>query len=211
MDKIQFIAYHRSPGQKSSLRQARHEGNVPSVIYGTKQEAIHVFIPAILFRDLVESHKAHFVCIHLEGQKIDCILQEVQYHPVAGNIIHADFLVLGGREIKMKVPLHTEGQAPGTLQGGKIERKVRAVWLKARPKDMPNQLSIDISGMHLGSLIKVEDLPKGPYRVLENPLTPLLGIQVPKALRGGGQETPAEGEADDAEEAVTETDLQEKS
>ena len=182
MKVIDIIAYKRENLCKAYTRSLRKDGQVPVVVYGAKKVQ-HVAVPAILFRKILESDQAHFVCLNVEGEKIDCLLQDVQYHPVAEHILHADFLVLSKKQIKMYVPLHIVGQAPGLLQGGKLQLKIRKVQLRALPENIPSSIDIDVSTLEINQSIKVSNLPKGKYKILEHPRLPVVSMQVPKALR----------------------------
>ena len=199
MKVIDIIAYKRENLRKVHTQSLRKDGQVPAVVYGDKKVQ-HVAVPAILFRKILESDQAHFVCLNVEGEKIDCLLQDVQYHPVAEHILHADFLVLSKKQIKMYVPLHIVGQSPGLLQGGKLQLKIRKVQLRALPEDIPSSIEIDVSTLEIGQSVKVSELPKGKYKVLEHPRLPVVSMQVPKALRST---TSTEEVAEGTEEAST--------
>ena len=204
MKVFDMIAYSRKNLRKSQTEQLRREGQVPSVVYGGG-EVLHTAVPAILFRKLLSSDQAHFVRLNLEGRKIDCILQDVQYHPVAGHILHADFLVLSKKQIKMYVPLHVVGQAPGLLQGGKLQLKMRKVQLRALPEHIPSQIDVDVSELDLGQSFKVGELPKGKYEILDNVALPVVSMAVPKALRSADAVSEAaEAEVTETEEETTE-------
>jgi len=47
------------------------------------------------------------------GEDKDALIHDVQFHPVTGRLLHADFYVLEkGKKIKISVPLEFEGAAP---------------------------------------------------------------------------------------------------
>lgn len=198
MQTLDIIAYHRTSFRKSYVRHLRQEGQIPCVIYGGA-ETLHAAVPAIFFRKLLRSEEAHFVRLNLEGRHIDCVLQDVQYHPVAGHVLHADFWILGKKAIKTNIPLHMKGQPAGLLQGGKLQTKMRKVQVKALAQDMPAKIEVDTSKLELGQFIRVKDLPKGNYKILDNPVLPVVSVQIPKVLRG-----PTTEEAPVQEEEATE-------
>ena len=195
MKVVDIVAYKRDNLHKSHTRHLRKSGQVPAVVYGGTKP-LHVAVPAILFRKILRSKYAQFVRLNLEGEHIDCLLQEVQYHPVADHILHVDFLVLSKQQIKMYVPLQIVGQAPGLLQGGNLQSTLRKVQLRALPENMPASIEVDVSTLEIGQSIKVDDLPKGKYKILEQARLPVIGVQVPKALRSA---TTTEQEADTKE------------
>ena len=135
-----------------------------------------------------------------EPEPFEAIIQDVQFHPVSEIIMHADFLQLfRGTPIKMNIPVHPVGQAPGISQGGKLIRKIKYLQVKALPKNMPEYIEVDVSGLGLGKSIKVGELTVGEYEILNSPLVTLAGIEVPRALKGKDLEE-EEGEGEEGAE-----------
>ena len=101
MKTIEIIGYKRANLGKNESKKLREEGNVPSVVYGGKEQ-IHFHSPMILFRDLIYTPGANFVKLNIEGKIKNAILQDIQFHPVSEIILHADFLELSeNKKIKM--------------------------------------------------------------------------------------------------------------
>ena len=74
-------------------------------------------------------------------------------------VIHADFLRLfDDKPITISIPIKAVGVAPGVLQGGKLETKIRKMKLKGLPNDMPQYVEVDISNLNIAQSIKVEDI-----------------------------------------------------
>ena len=205
MKTVEIIGYKRANLGKTESKRLRLEGYVPGVLYGGEKQ-IHFYAPTILFRDAVYTSDAHFVELNIEGDIHRAILQDIQFHPVSETIMHADFLeIFAGKPIKMTVPVHLEGSAPGLLQGGTLIRKRKFVDLKGLPKDMPEYVLADISKLGLGSSVKVKDLPGGEYEILTPGRITLASIEIPRAMRGKTTEGEEEGtEEGAAEEAATE-------
>lgn len=208
MKTIEIIGYKRANLGKSEAKRLRAEGYVPSVLYGG-DEQIHFYAPMILFRDIVYTDEAHFVELNIEGHKTRAILQDIQFHPVSEIIMHADFLELHtGKYIKMDIPVHPVGTAPGVKNGGKLIKKVRFLSIKSLPKNMPEYIEVDVNKLGLGKSIKVGELQVGEYEILNSPLVSILGVEIPRALRGktaGDDEEGEEGEeSGEATEAAAE-------
>lgn len=202
MKTVEIIGYKRANLGKTEAKRLREESMVPCVVYGGEKQ-IHFYSPMILFRDIVYTDEAHFVSLIIEGEKepIEVVLQDVQFHPVSEIILHADFLQLfRGKPIKMDIPVKPVGLAPGIQQGGKLIRKVKYLKVKALPKEMPETIEVDVSGLEIGKSIKVGELEKGQYEILNSPLVTLAGIEVPRALRGKNldEEADEEGEGEEA-------------
>ena len=187
MKTIEIIGYKRANLGKSESRRLRKKGMVPSVVYGKESGQIHFYAPMILFRELVYTDEAHFVLLTIEGESepFEAILQDIQFHPVSEVIMHTDFLRLKrGTNIKMEIPIHSKGVAPGLQQGGKLIKKVKYLSIRALPKNMPEFVEVDISQLDLGKSVKVGDLSVKNYEILNNPLVTLLGVEVPRVLKG---------------------------
>ncbi len=194
MKIVEIIGYNRANLGKTESKRLRSEGYVPSVLYGGEKQ-IHFYAPTILFRDAVYTADAHFVELNIEGDIHRAILQDVQFHPVSETILHADFLeIFAGKPIKMTVPVHLEGSAPGLQQGGTLIKKRKLVDIKGLPKNMPEFISADISKLGLGQSIKVKDLVAGDFEILTPGRITIATLEIPRALRGKVLEG-AEGEA----------------
>lgn len=203
MKTVEIIGYKRANLGKTEAKRLREEGMVPCVVYGGDHQ-IHFYAPMILFRDLVYTDEAHFALLTIEGEPepFEAIIQDVQFHPVSEIIMHADFLQLfRGTPIKMNIPVHPVGTAPGIQQGGKLIRKIKYLQIKALPKNMPEYIEVDVSKLGLGKSIKVGELEVGEYEILNSPLVTLAGIEVPRALRGKDAED-EEGEEGEGEEGA---------
>ncbi|MFT5641778.1 MAG: large subunit ribosomal protein L25 [Cyclobacteriaceae bacterium] len=196
MKTVEIIGYKRANLGKSEAKRLRAEGYVPAVLYGGKEQ-VHFYSPMILFRDIVYTDQAHFAELNIEGEIHRAILQDIQFHPVSEVILHTDFLELfTGVKIKMDIPIEIVGIAPGIETGGKLVKKLRYVSIKALPKNMPSTVEVDVSKLALGKSYKVGELVAGDYEILNSPLVTIVGIEIPRALRGkSAAELEAEEEA----------------
>ncbi|WP_258104843.1 50S ribosomal protein L25/general stress protein Ctc [Marinoscillum sp. MHG1-6] len=203
MKTVEIIGYKRANLGKTESKRLRAEGYVPGVLYGG-EEQIHFYAPGLLFREIVYTDEAHFVELNIEGQKVRAILQDLQFHPVSEAILHVDFLELHvGTPVKMDIPIHTVGQAAGVKSGGKLIKKVRFLSVRALPKNMPEHIEIDVTKLGLGKTIKVGEIPTGDYEILNSPLVSVVGVEIPRALRG---KTAAELEGEEGEEEGAEAE-----
>lgn len=202
MKTIEIVGYKRANLGKSEAKNLRAEGMVPCVVYGG-EEQVHFYAPAILFRELVYTAEAHFVKLNIEGQEIDCIMQDIQFHPVSEMIMHVDFLQwFTGKPIKMNIPVHLTGISKGVSNGGTLIHKRRALAIKSLPKNMPEHIDLDITALDFGKAIKVHDVATDNFEILDAPQASIAVVEVPRALRG--KTADAEGEEEGAEGAVEE-------
>jgi large subunit ribosomal protein L25 len=87
-------------------------------------------------------------------------------------------------KVKMSIEIHETGDAPGVKTGGVIEHHLREVEIECLPGDVPGQLVADISGLELGDMLRVGDLPApAGVEILTDPETPVISVVTPAALR----------------------------
>ena len=143
---------------KKDAKSLRREGRVPCVVYGG-EEQVRFSVLATDFKPLLFTPDTHFVELDIDGQKSKVVLQEIQYHPVSDEVIHADFLRLSDdKPIIISIPVKTVGVSPGVLQGGKLITKIRKMKLKGLPNNLPQYVEVDISKLDAGQSVRVEEI-----------------------------------------------------
>jgi large subunit ribosomal protein L25 len=201
MKTVEIIGYQRANLGKKEAKRLRTEGNVPCVVYGGNEQ-LHFYAPMIMFRDLVYTADAHFAHLNIEGVEKQCILQDIQFHPVNEVIMHADFLELHeGKKLKMDIPVRLVGTPVGVGKGGKLMFKRRSLRIEALPKNMPEHLDLDVSKLDFGKSAKVGEVETGDFKILDDPSLSIAVIEVPRALRGASAD---EEEPEGDEEAMEE-------
>lgn len=184
MKTIEIVGYKRANLGKIDAKNLRAEGMVPCVVYGGEDQ-VHFYAPAILFRELVYTAEAHFVKVNVEGEEFDCIMQDIQFHPVSEMILHVDFLQwFTGKSIKMEIPVHLTGISKGVSNGGTLIHKRRSLTIKALPKNMPEHIDLDITPLDFGKAIKVNDVITENFEILDTPQASIAVVEIPRALRG---------------------------
>jgi large subunit ribosomal protein L25 len=191
MKTVEIIGFKRANLGKKESADLRLEAQVPCVLYGNGEQ-VHFYAPMILFRDLVYTPEARMVDLNIEGTIYHAILQDIQFHSINDIILHADFLQLkDDREIKMDIPVKFIGTAPGVMKGGKMYVKLRKLAIKALPKNMPDEIEVDITALDLGKSVRVSEVKAKNFVVTNNPLNSIATIEVPRALRGAAGEEEA--------------------
>lgn len=194
MKTIEVLAYERKDMSNAANKKLRREGFVPGVLY-SKENLVHFYAPAILFRDIVYTDKAAYVDLNVEGVIYKCILKDLQFHPVSETLLHVDMLeLLPANPVIMDIPVSFSGKAPGIQLGGKLQARLRKLKVKALPENMPETVVVDISKLTLGKSVKVGEIQPGQYEILNHPGNPVATVIVPRALRGKGA-TAEEAEA----------------
>ena len=153
---------------KLSTKALRNADKVPCVLYGG-QNPIHFSANELDFSKLVYTPNAHTVIINLEGgEKINAILQDIQFHPVSDKILHVDFYqIFDDKPVTMEIPVIFDGSAPGVLMsGGVLSINMRKLKVKALPSNLPDFIKANISELELGDKLLIKELKSSDYIIL---------------------------------------------
>jgi len=143
---------------KKDAKRARRQGMVPCVLYGG-QEQIMFLAEESAFKDVVYTPEVCLVSIDINGKTYKAILQDIQFHPVREQILHADFFqIFDDKPVKISVPVKLVGTSPGVLQGGKLVLKLRKLMVKALPANLPDFIQVSIAKLKIAESIIVEQL-----------------------------------------------------
>ena len=111
MDAIKLDVKPRETGKRAAKAIRRAE-EVPCVLYGHHTDPVHFRVPALDLRPLIYTAETHRVELALDGEAYDCIVKQIDFHPVTDMPIHADFLALTeGETIDLTIPVVTVGTA----------------------------------------------------------------------------------------------------
>ena len=184
-EKIDITVIPRESGKHYS-RQSRLGGQIPAVVYGPKTTPVNVLTDEIAIRKY-QGRKFESVIFSLKSDdanlnKVSVILRDIQIHPVSRRPVHIDFYAPDmSKAVRVNVELRLEGKPVGLSEGGVLEHMVRDVEVEVLPSDIPEFLTIDVSGMGLGDAMHVSDLlaPKG-VRIISLPTLTIATVSVPK-------------------------------
>ena len=194
-------------GKKGSSA-IRKSGSIPGVLYGGKDQT-HFTVEENSINKLVFSPDVFYIELDIDGKKVRCILQDIQFHPVTDRIVHIDLLeVVPGKEVRVNLPLRSEGTAEGVTNGGRIATLFRRVPVKGLIEKIPEAITVDISPLIIGSTVRVRDLNIDGCTILLNESVLLFACKRTRlAVADEGLETgEAEGAAEGAEGAEGESE-----
>ena len=204
MKSITIKGSKRESVGKVATKALRNADKVPCVLYGG-ENPLHFSANELDFSKLVYTPNAHTVVIDINGnQKINAILQDIQFHPVSDKILHVDFYQLfDDKEVNMEIPLVFEGSAPGVmLEGGTLMVNKRKLKVRALPINLPDSITVDISELKLGNKISSADLDSEDFTILHPENTVVCKVRTSRAsmsleeeVEGEGEGTTVEGEA----------------
>jgi large subunit ribosomal protein L25 len=178
---MKVLANKRDAQGTSASRRLRHTGKVPGVIYGGSgaAQAVEVDHNTLFHALRKEKFHASILDMELDGAAERVLLRDFQMHPYKAQVLHVDFQrVSEDQKIHMRVPLHFAGQedSPAVkLSAGLISHIMSEVNVACLPKDLPEFIEVDLSGLQAHQTVRVLDLklPAGVTAVLkgkENPV-----------------------------------------
>lgn len=166
---------------KKDAKMHRKKGEVPCVLYGGKEQ-VHFSIPEKNFKPIIFTPEVSQVSLDISGKKYPAILQDVQYHPVHDNILHADFLeIVPGKPITVSIPVKLEGAPVGVLKGGKLTKKLKKLKLVGLVEHIPEHILLQIGDLDIGDSIRVRDIKLDNLTLLDVPNSVVVNVLVTRA------------------------------
>jgi len=152
---------------KVATKALRNAEQVPCVVYGGDQP-IHFSAEEKAFKHLVYTPEVHTVVVALNnGNKINAILQDIQFHPVTDRIQHVDFYqIFDDKEITLEIPVKIVGNSRGVRNGGVLRVPNRKLKVKAVPGDLPDFIEADITELRIGSKLYITELAQEGYKFM---------------------------------------------
>lgn len=161
------------------------ESDLAAVVYGAGVKSRAISVDRHAFEQLLahdESISSHLIDLVVdEAKPVHVIVKGMQHDALKGGLLHVDFWAVNMRKpVTTTVPVHPVGEAPGVKTGGIFMHNVLHVTVEALPDDLPDALTFDVSGLHVGDSVHVRDLevPKG-VTVHDDPEEILASIVAP--------------------------------
>ncbi|HEX7724843.1 MAG TPA: 50S ribosomal protein L25 [Candidatus Paceibacterota bacterium] len=152
---------------KLSPENIRKTGKIPAVFYGPKEKSTPVVIDAKAFQKIWKQAGESSVIILKDGShEHEALIHETDIHPISGAVRHADFYVIEkGKKVSVKVQLVFSGVSSAVKdKGGILVKVLREIEVEAAPRDLPRELTVDISKLvELSDVVHASDiaLPAG--------------------------------------------------
>jgi large subunit ribosomal protein L25 len=213
MKSLALSASPRTQTRRKGARKIRSGGRIPAIIYGRHNPPQNLEIDAKQFDELV--HKAHteiiLVDLTVEGDAKPArlaLVQDVQHHPLLGHILHVDLHeVKADEKVSIEVPVEAVGIPDGVKNGGGTLEHVRfRVRVRCLPKDLPEQINVDVTNLKVGETLHIGEIgaPEG-VEILGDKKIPVLAVAAPVAEAAAETTAaPAAGEAAKQPEMIKE-------
>ncbi len=185
-----FGADLREMQGKGASRRLRHSGKVPAVLYGGHQDAQALILDQQNLLTMIDDERFYSSIVQLKigAQTQEAIVKDIQMHPARNVVVHVDLQRVSQNEkIRLHVPIHFKGESisPGVkTQGGVVSHMRADVEISCLPKDLPEFLELDLSGMSLHETKFLADVPLPPgvsIPELTRKNAPVVSIHSPRA------------------------------
>lgn len=201
-------------GHTNSLRR---EGKLPGVVYGHHSKPVALALDGHEFqRVFSRAGRTHLVDLVIDdGRAHKVLIKEVQHHPRRLGATHVDFHQVSLKEkLQVEVPVLITGESPIVKAGdADLLTVVHAIRVECLPGDIPESITVDISGLvSIDDAVRVSELtfPDG-VTVMADPEELIvkatarrdMGAELDAEIAAGAptEEPSVEGEGDGAEDS----------
>src|SRR5215216_38623 len=175
---------------KGPTRRLRAQGMIPIAVYGEGKEPFAVAVNAKEIANILRSDTGHNTIFKLAlpdgngDEAATVIIKDYQVDPVKGRLLHADLLRLSmTTATHVSVAIETTGEPVGVkLEGGILELQLREIMVECLPGDIPENLQVDVSDLHIGDHVMVSDLiyDRSKVKLLVDESQIIAGVLAPR-------------------------------
>lgn len=216
-----LVAETREGTGKGAARKLRAAGRVPAILYGHGMDPVALSIDSRELFHLLHTGAGANVLVDLvvDGTEHLALPRDVQRDHIRGRFVHVDFLAVRRDEkIHVTIPLRIVGESPGVKAGGVLEHHLWELNVECLATDVPEAIDVDISGLDIGSGVRVSDLKvRSGVTILTSPEDSVVAVTQPQvaveeeeaaeAVEGEVAEEEAEGAtAEEAENAAEQSE-----
>ena len=162
---------------KKNTRALRNQGNVPCVLYGGEKQ-VTFYAHENDFRKLVYTKDTFVVELDINGDVINAVMQDIQFHPVSDKILHIDFLqVFDDKPVTVSLPVNLEGISKGVKNGGNLLFRRPKIITKGLVSNLPDAININIEDLAIGMFIYIKDINIEGCEFLAPPNSVVVGVK----------------------------------
>ena len=174
---FELVAEFRDAEGKGASRRLRRANKVPAILYGGHREPRALALDHTRLLLMLDNERFYSTILNLRVGDVTqaAVLKDVQRHPAKNAVIHVDLQrVLENEKIRIRIPLHFQGAAgsPGVKAGGLVSHLRNEVEVSCLPKDLPEYIDVDLSGLGMNQMLYLADL-KVP-----------VGVEIPELSHG---------------------------
>lgn len=211
MEEIILEVEPREDLGRAKVKDLREKGFIPAIVYASGKESQAVQVSHRDLLHLVHQHRIESIIINLKFKDDKkhkaraCLIKEIQYEPVHGEIVHVDFNEISlTKVIKVNVPVEAKGEPAGVKQeGGSLEHILWEVEVECLPTNIPEKIVVDVSQLKIGDDIHIKDITFPSNIKVLNPAEAIV-LSVAAPIKEEVVEAPIEGEEKQEPEVIKE-------
>jgi large subunit ribosomal protein L25 len=157
----QLAVTDRILGRHSELQDLRRAGIIPASLYGGREEPRNVQINERALGDYLSHFGTGAILeLSLEGKRTPVIVKEIHRKPTTDAVMHVAFQrIVMADELKTSVPLHYQGDDVLQANGLVLEIQLNMLEVRGRADQIPDSVTVDVSGMQAGDVLHVGSIP----------------------------------------------------
>lgn len=130
-------------------KETKKDGFIPAVYYGAHQAATSIFVDFIEFNKVLASAgESSSITLKTEHGNETAMIQDVQIHPVKGQVIHVDFYVLEkGQKVHVKTPIVFVGESAAVKAGGVLVKVMQELSVEGDSAILPQEFTVDLAAL----------------------------------------------------------------
>ncbi|MBT3394353.1 MAG: 50S ribosomal protein L25 [Waddliaceae bacterium] len=157
----------RAKATKKEAKRFRREGNIPAVIYSTRNDAENIVVDGEEFATAMRAIEkgglptTTFTLTDGEGKERRAVVKDIQYHITSYDILHLDFVELfDDVTVRVNVPIRFKGveKCEGIKLGGVLRSVIRYCNVSCLPADIPQQFVLDVSKLAMTQSLRLRDI-----------------------------------------------------
>ena len=159
-----MASYYKLPieirtGSGASLaRELRRNGKIPANYYYRGEANQNLAIDKKAFNHAIHSGQQVFE-VDINNETIYIMIKDIQYHSVTEEVMHVDLMRIRRTEkMTFSIPLVLEGDAVGIDEGGIVAQVATTIDVECFPNDVPESITVDISGLEFNSAMAAEEI-----------------------------------------------------
>ncbi|MCE5249278.1 50S ribosomal protein L25 [bacterium] len=196
MPEASLVAHKREQKGKQAAKQLRREGLIPGILYGPGEEPSMLTINMKELLNLLHAFGRNVIVnlgVDTSKKKIKAFIYDIQHDPISGDIIHVDLKHINLKEkIRISVPVQLTGVPEGVKnEGGILEHSLHTLEILCLPVNIPERITIDVSGLHLGDAVHIGDIATTDFEFISEKTSTVVHVIAPKIAKVV-EEAPAE-------------------
>ena len=164
---MKLTVTERARATKKEAKRIRREGNIPAVIYSTRNSVENVIVDGEMFAAAMRATEKGglpttvFTIVDEKGKERHALVKDIQYNITSYDVIHLDLVELfDDVAVRVNVPIRTKGveQSEGIKLGGVLRSVIRYCKVSCMPADIPQEFVLDVRNLSIGQSLRIRDI-----------------------------------------------------